>query len=154
MTTRRLSRIFAADGRTVIIALDHGLIDGPCEGFENPASTISAVVTGGADAILTSFGIAERLAAELGSVGLIVRSDGAEPNLGTPTPGSLSKFFGPMDALRIGADALVVTAAVREGLEQDEEVAGWLAEKRNRELVIQLRQKGRLRGSCDQTDRP
>ena len=39
----------------------------------------------------------------------------------------------------LAPDALVVTAAVREGLEQDEEVAGWLAEKRNRELVIQLR---------------
>ena len=110
MTTRRLNRIFAADGRTVIIALDHGLIDGPCEGFENPVSTISAVVAGGADAILTSFGIAERFAAELGSVGLILRSDGAETNLGTPSTGSLSRFFGPMDALRIGADALVVTA--------------------------------------------
>ncbi|GIT01040.1 MAG: hypothetical protein CM1200mP26_27520 [Acidimicrobiales bacterium] len=110
MTTRRLNRIFAADGRTVIIALDHGLIDGPCEGFVNPAATISAVVAGGADAILTSFGIAERFAAELGSVGLIVRSDGAETNLGTPSTGSLSRFFGPTDALRIGADALVVTA--------------------------------------------
>ena len=65
MTTRRLNRIFAADGRTVIVALDHGLIDGPCEGFEDPASTISAVVAGGADAILTSFGIAERYRSRL-----------------------------------------------------------------------------------------
>ena len=37
-------------------------------------------------------------------------SDGAETNLGTPSTGSLSRFFGPTDALRIGADALVVTA--------------------------------------------
>ena len=43
MTTRRLNRIFAPDGRTVIIALDHGLIDGPCEGFEDPAATIASV---------------------------------------------------------------------------------------------------------------
>ena len=110
MTTRRLNRIFAEDGRTVIIALDHGLIDGPCEGFEDPAATIAAVVAGGADAILTSFGIAERFAAELSGVGLIVRSDGAETNLGPRSTGSLSRFFGPEDALRIGADALVVTA--------------------------------------------
>lgn len=110
MTTRRLNRIFAEDGRTVIIALDHGLIDGPCEGFEDPAATIAAVVAGGADAILTSFGIAERFAAELSGVGLIVRSDGAETNLGSHSTGSLPRFFGPEDALRIGADALVVTA--------------------------------------------
>ncbi len=110
MTTRRLNRIFAEDGRTVIVALDHGLIDGPCEGFERPGETISAVVAGGADAILTSFGIAEAFARELSSVGLIVRSDGASTNLGTPSTGSLSRFFGPEDALRLGADALVVTA--------------------------------------------
>lgn len=110
MTTRRLNRIFAEDGRTVIVALDHGLIDGPCEGFERPGDTISAVVAGGADAILTSFGIAEAFARELSGVGLIVRSDGASTNLGTPSTGSLSRFFGPEDALRLGADALVVTA--------------------------------------------
>ena len=110
MTIRRLNRIFAADGRTVIVALDHGLIDGPCEGFEDPGATIAAVVTGGADAILTSFGIAERYAHELRRVGLILRSDGAETNLGTASTGSLDRFFGPEDALRLGADALVVTA--------------------------------------------
>ena len=118
MTIRRLNRIFAPDGRTVIIALDHGLIDGPCEGFEDAGSTIAAVVAGGADAILTSFGIAERFAAELSRVGLIVRSDGAETNLGSPSAGSLGRFFGPEDAIRLGADALVVTAlpgSEREG---------------------------------------
>ena len=110
MTTRRLNRIFGADGRTVIVALDHGLIDGPAEGFERPGETIAAVVAGGADAILTSFGVAESFAAELSSVGLILRSDGATTNLGTPSTGSLPQFFGPEDALRLGADALVVSA--------------------------------------------
>ena len=110
MTTRRLNRIFAPDGRAVIIALDHGLIDGPCEGFEEPGRTIAAVIDGGADAILTSYGIAHRFAAELSRVGLIVRSDGAETNLGAPSTGSLDRFFGPEDAVRLGADALVVTA--------------------------------------------
>ncbi len=110
MTTRRLNRIFASDGRTVIIALDHGLIDGPCQGFEHPAEVIAAVIAGGADAILTSFGIAETYAEELSRVGLILRSDGASTNLGSPSTGSLSRFFGPEDALRLGADALVITA--------------------------------------------
>ena len=110
MTTRRRKRIFASDDRTVIVALDHGLIDGPCAGFERPGDTIRAVVDGGADAILTSFGIAEAFAADLAGVGLIVRSDGAATNLGTPSGGSLGQFFGVDDALRRGADALVVTA--------------------------------------------
>lgn len=110
MTTRRLNNIFAPDGRTVIVALDHGLIDGPCEGFEHPGKTIAAVVAGGADAILTSYGIAEAFSEELSRVGLIIRSDGAETNLGTSSTGSLHRFFGPEDAVRLGADALVVTA--------------------------------------------
>ena len=66
---RRLNRIFRSDGRAVIVALDHGLIDGPCPGFESPADTIAAVVSGGADAILTSYGIARRFAVELADVG-------------------------------------------------------------------------------------
>jgi len=39
-----------------------------------------------------------------------VRSDGAGTNLGTPSTGSSSTFFRTEDALRLGADALVVTA--------------------------------------------
>ena len=110
MTSRRLDRIIGPDGRAVIIALDHGLIDGPCLGFERPGETIAAVVAGGPDAILTSYGIASTFAAELEGVGLILRSDGSESNLGTPSTGSVGQFFGVEDALRVGADALVVTA--------------------------------------------
>ena len=110
MTSQHLDRIFAADGRAVIIALDHGLIDGPCSGFERPGDTIAAVVAGGPDAILTSYGIAARFSAELEGVGLILRSDGSESNLGTPSTGSVGQFFGVEDALRVGADALAVTA--------------------------------------------
>ncbi|MFQ5558206.1 MAG: class I fructose-bisphosphate aldolase [Acidimicrobiales bacterium] len=110
MTTRRLNRIFGPDGRAVIVALDHGLIDGPCPGFETPGATIAAVVEGGADAILTSYGIASRFAARLSRVGLILRSDGASSNLGSPSTGSIGPFFGAEEAARLGADALVVTA--------------------------------------------
>ena len=110
-TARRLSRIFAPDGKAVIVALDHGLIDGPCDGFEEPAAVIEQVVAGGADAILTSYGIARRFEAELRGVGLILRGDGAATNLGTPSDGSASTlFFTVEEALRLGADALVVTA--------------------------------------------
>ena len=125
MTSRRLSRIFADDGRTVIVALDHGLIDGPCEGFERPGDTITAVVDGGADAILTSFGIAESFTAELSRVGLILRSDGASTNLGSPSTGSAGQFFGPEDAIRLGADALVVTAL--PGSDKEDETLANLA---------------------------
>lgn len=122
---RRMNRIYRPDGRTVIVALDHGLLDGPCEGFERPGDTINAVVEGGADAILTSYGIAKRFTSELGRVGLIVRSDGASTNLGTPSTGSAGQFFDPEDALRVGADAMVVTAL--PGSDKEDETLQCLA---------------------------
>ena len=94
----------------MIIALDHGLIDGPCPGFERPAETISAIVAGGPDAILTSYGIAQHFADELEGVAVILRSDGSVSNLNWDSTGSVGRFFGVEDALRVGADALAVTA--------------------------------------------
>ena len=110
-TVHRMRNIFASDGRAVIVAIDHGLLDGPIAGIENPSGVIEAVTAGGADAILTSYGIASTFVTELSGVGLILRGDGASTNLGTPSDGSLDDlFFTVEDALRIGADALVATA--------------------------------------------
>ena len=119
MASTGLDRIFGPDGRAVIVALDHGLIDGPCRGFERPGETIAAIAGGGPDAILTSYGIARSFAAELEGVGLILRSDGSESNLGSPSTGSVGQFFGVEDALRVGADALAVTALPGSAAEAD-----------------------------------
>ena len=62
MTTRRMNRIFRNDGKALIVALDHGLIDGPKQGLERPGTIIAQVAAGGADAILTSYGVAQRFA--------------------------------------------------------------------------------------------
>lgn len=138
MASRSLDRIFGPDGRTVIIALDHGLIDGPCPGFERPAETISAVVSGGPDAVLTSYGIAQNFAAELDPVGLILRSDGSVSNLGSPSTGSVGRFFGVEDALRVGADVLAVTALPGSAHEADtlRNLARTIAEAHRSDLPV------------------
>ena len=138
MVSRRLDRIFGTDGRAVIIALDHGLIDGPCPGFEQPGKTIPAIVAGGPDAILTSYGIAKNFAAELDSVGLILRSDGSESNLGTPSTGSIGQFFGAEEALEVGADALAVTAFPGSPAEADtlRNLARTIGEAHRRDLPV------------------
>ena len=51
LNNRRLGRIFRPSGRALIVAMDHGLLDGPCRGLEDPAETIAKVVAGGADAV-------------------------------------------------------------------------------------------------------
>jgi DhnA family fructose-bisphosphate aldolase class Ia len=108
---RRMNRIFRPDrgGRALIVAMDHGLLDGPCVGLEYPGQTITQVAKGGADAVLTSYGVARRFARELAPLGLILRVDGGGTSLGTGGgPGAL--FYGVEEALRLGADAVAVTA--------------------------------------------
>jgi DhnA family fructose-bisphosphate aldolase class Ia len=107
--TRRLRRIFDQDGRGLIVALDHGLLDGPVKGLEHPEATIEKIVSGGANAVLTSYGVARRFAAELAGIGLILRMDGGSTSLGDKGgPGRI--FFTIADAVRLGADALAVSA--------------------------------------------
>ncbi len=60
----RMGKIFREDGRTVIVAMDHGLL-GPMPGIENPGETIKKLVKGGADVIMTNLGIINRFAKEL-----------------------------------------------------------------------------------------
>jgi fructose-bisphosphate aldolase, class I len=108
MVTRRLNRIFRRDGRALIVAFDHGMIDGPAKGIERPGETLAKIVAGGADAILTSYGTATRFAREIAPLGLILRLDGGGTKLGKMGPGS--QFYTVEDALRIGADAVAVSA--------------------------------------------
>ena len=108
MFNRRLRRIFRDDGRAVIVAFDHGLIDGPIPGLEHPGQTLAEIVAGGADAVLTSYGVATRFADELAPAGLIVRLDGGGTKLGTAGPAA--QFYTVEDALRVGVDAVVVSA--------------------------------------------
>ncbi len=104
----RLNHIFAPDRRSVIIAMDHGLPGmGPLGHLTHPEDLIQQIKAGGADAILTTPGIASHFAEYMGRLGLIIRLDGAATTLG--------KGFGEMrliasveDALRLGADAVAV----------------------------------------------
>lgn len=114
---RRMHHIFRDDGRALIVAMDHGLLDGPKKGLEHPEETIASVIAGGADAILTSYGIARRFARELAHVGLIVRMDGGATSLSkTPGPGAL--MLSVEQALRVDADALAVSAFPGSAQEQ------------------------------------
>ena len=108
MSTRRLDKIFRADGRTLICAMDHTGIFGPGKGLEKPGETLEKVVAAGVDAVMTSFGIAQHFTRELAPVGLVLRADGAPTIIGEDIQGPI--WFGVEEALRIGADALCISA--------------------------------------------
>jgi DhnA family fructose-bisphosphate aldolase class Ia len=108
MKVRRLGHIFRSDGRALIVATEHAAIFGPIAGLERPGDTIEKVIAGGVDAVMTSFGIAHHFARALAPVGLILRSDGAPTKLGPDVAAPV--WFGVEEALRLGADALCVSA--------------------------------------------
>ena len=109
MVTRRLNRIFKPDGHALVVACDHGMISGPDRGIEKMENTLSQVISGGVDAVMASYGTATRFAKLLSQVGLVLRIDGAGTRLG-PMDGPGAQFYTVEDALRLGADALCVTA--------------------------------------------
>src|SRR5919197_188547 len=92
---RRMHHLFAADGRAVMVAMDHARL-GNTRGLERPREAVARVVAGGADAILTTPGMARETADVLGGVGLIMALDSEGP-IGD---------YGAEQAIRFGADAV------------------------------------------------
>ncbi len=122
--TRRLNRILAADGKALIVAMDHGAIQGP-RGLERPGEVIRQVAAGGADAILTSYGVARVFSKELARLGLIIRTDGGASTIG-PDVSAGAPLFMVEDAVRLGADGVVANAG--PGHRDEVQHMTWLSE--------------------------
>ena len=103
----RLRRMFRADGRAVVVAMD-GARGGPAPGLEHPREIVRSVVSGGADAIMTTFGMARDVSDVLGTCGLILALDSEGP----------VADWGVEAAIRLGADAVELKARV-------DDVEGW-----------------------------
>jgi DhnA family fructose-bisphosphate aldolase class Ia len=72
---RRTSRITATDGRTVVLAFDHGIGGARHAGMRYPAPTLNDCILAGADAILTTPGLARQYGDALTRVGLVLTLD-------------------------------------------------------------------------------
>lgn len=91
---RRAARLFARDGRSLVLAFDHGAGGANYGGMADPARTLTEAVAAGADAILTTVGQAMHFGGIMERVGLVVTLD---RSIGDPT-------YAVKDALRVGAD--------------------------------------------------
>lgn len=96
----RMRRIFRPDGRTLVVAMDHAGFMGPVPGLIDCDATVSAVVAGGADAVMTTLGTAKRVAKALDGRGLILSVD-----LMAPDPVAVVE-----NAIALGADSLKTLA--------------------------------------------
>jgi DhnA family fructose-bisphosphate aldolase class Ia len=125
LKTHRWNHIFRPDGKVVIFAMDHAGVFGMMPGLEQPGELIRKVRAGGADAILTTYGISTRFAKEIGDLGLILRVDGGNSHL-TKDRNPLRLVYDIYDALRIGADAVGVMG--QPGAQHEHEMLPYLSE--------------------------
>lgn len=115
--TRRMRRIFRRDGKSLIVAMDHGTNAGAVKGLEQPGKVIEAVVEGGADAIIANMGFAKRFASELADVGFIARMDIAPTMIGRGHESRL--MYEAEYALKMGADGVIVNGGPGVGVEEE-----------------------------------
>jgi len=106
---KRMHNIFKEDGRTFILAFDHGIAMNVGAAAPDPRKVIESVRKGGADVLLTSGGVAGSFADEIGGMGLIVRADGGTTIKG-PSGTVFEQLFASVpieECNRLGADGVI-----------------------------------------------
>jgi class I fructose-bisphosphate aldolase len=116
----RLSRVFGGDGRSFVVALDHGFIMGPIRGIENVEETVGRVMRANPDALQVTPPLVSLLRENFlgrGAPGLVVRLDASNVWRSKPSPrtGYYAQAFTVRDAVRVGADAVVTYFLVGYG---------------------------------------
>ena len=102
----RMRRILKSDGKSVIIAMDHGQSLSVNPALDDTGAVLERIVRGGADAVIVTYGIAVKYADILQDVGVIVRMDGGGSKF-TKRDTFPRLLYSVEDALKIGADAMV-----------------------------------------------
>lgn len=128
---RRWNNIFKQDNRALVLAMDHGMFMNVAkQGLKDPREVIKEAVSGGIDAILTTFGTAQHCQKEMGNVGLILRVDGGTSQIHPSGNGmdDIVKTFSVEDAIRVGADGIMCMGFVGMEHEKIEHLAHFASE--------------------------
>jgi len=99
----RLERIGTA-GRYLVVPMDHGITLGAVKGLVDIGPTVDAVTRGGADAVLTQRGVADRVHPNRNGAGYVVHLNGST-SIG-PDENDKRPTATVEDAIRAGADAV------------------------------------------------
>lgn len=119
----RLERI-STGGRYLIVPMDHGITMGAVTGLKELEATVDGVTSGGADAVLTQKGVADRVHGNTNGGGYIVHVNGST-TIG-PDENDKRLTCSVEAAIRAGADAISFHINVGSNYEpkQIEELAG------------------------------
>jgi len=113
----RLRRIVPPEGKTVIVPIDHG-IEGYFPQLEDYRGLVSALIAGGADALLVRRGLLKRVADLVaGRAGVVYRVSGA--TVTSPDVQDQRLVATVFEAVRVGADAVVFTVTIGHPKEAD-----------------------------------
>jgi DhnA family fructose-bisphosphate aldolase class Ia len=99
------SSFFRADGRTVIVPIDHG-VSVPVPGLEQPASLIEELRPW-ADGFVVNYGMARACRAAFRDRGMCLRMDVYKPALPGNRDHGAWMTFGAADAVRLGAHCVM-----------------------------------------------
>ena len=102
----------AADGRAVIVAVDHPLYSWPCRGLEDREALLRAVVAAGADAVIVAYGTLRDCRQALGGAAPILKLDLTTVTLDGYGTTEYVAAWTVDDALRLGAGAVLTYVQV------------------------------------------
>lgn len=105
--TRRMSNIFAGDGKSVTLALDGFGFSARTNGVDHAARTVPEMAEHGLDNVLVTYGQAKNFADYFGGVGMCLRVD-VTTGIFDPTVPDNMPAFNVTDALKVGADGVVI----------------------------------------------
>ena len=105
-TVSRMNHIFGTDGKTFILAMDHGSNFNVLPAMKDAETLIRELAAAGADAFLSTIGMAENFAGSFLGKGIILRIDGGVSFLGDHKA-PMQIVATAEDALRLGADSVI-----------------------------------------------
>ena len=105
---RRFGRLFQSDGRSVMVAMDHGGF----QGYGPPLGDAAAAIAAGRpDGVLANWYLARTAPGTFAGAGLVLRVDGGTTNLGDHSASDVTGLLHRAEAaLAIGADAVAAMA--------------------------------------------
>ncbi len=105
-TTHRMNHLFRSDGKTFILAMDHGANFNVLPALRDTGKVIRECASAGADAFLATVGMLDKFADSFLGKGVILRIDGGVSFLGSHDK-ALQTVVTPEEAVAMGADAVI-----------------------------------------------
>ncbi len=103
---RRLSKVFAQDGKSVTLALDGYFFSTKTAGIDDTIKIMPALIDNGLDCVLITYGMAKNYAKEFANIPIVLRVDSTVNIYNNSVPDT-QQVFCVEDALKVDADGIV-----------------------------------------------